>query len=196
MDVLRQEVVDTEHFEISDIITFTLTTGETVEAIAVAENSFGMIFITVDCLCREYKMFDDPRKAWYLDYEHSDLRKTLNTNVLDTFPSDIRSKMVRTYKHDFIRIPTEKEMFGRNFGKEEESKHVYQFYGMEKRRNRIALEGNLETSLPQCYWLQNEEKEELYCFSAVSPDGRKITSFSHTPKGVRLVFTLENYYDV
>lgn len=50
MEVMRNMTIDTELFELGDIISFTLTTGEKVKAKAIRETPNGMLFITVDCL--------------------------------------------------------------------------------------------------------------------------------------------------
>lgn len=47
MEVMRNMTIDTELFELGDIISFTLTTGEKVKAKAIRETPNGMLFITV-----------------------------------------------------------------------------------------------------------------------------------------------------
>ena len=63
MEVMRNMTIDTELFELGDIISFTLTTGEKVKAKAIRETPNGMLFITVDCLKDEQKMFDNSVNA-------------------------------------------------------------------------------------------------------------------------------------
>ena len=52
------------------------------------------------------------------DYIHSDLRKYLNNELLSLFPKEIRNRMcpmmVKDSYGDYLRIPTEKEIFGEN----------------------------------------------------------------------------------
>ena len=50
MEVKRKISVDTDMFELGDIISFKLTTGEKVKAKAIHETPNGMLFTTVDCL--------------------------------------------------------------------------------------------------------------------------------------------------
>ena len=122
MEVMRNMTIDTELFELGDIISFTLTTGEKVKAKAIRETPNGMLFITVDCLKDEQKMFENPGRAEKVDYEHSDLRKKLNGEIFESFPEEIKGRMVgmrvgQTNCFDMLRIPTEREIFGENFTK-------------------------------------------------------------------------------
>lgn len=71
MEVMRNMTIDTELFELGDIISFALTTGEKVKAKAIRETPNGMLFITVDCLKDEQKMFENLGRAEKVDYEHS-----------------------------------------------------------------------------------------------------------------------------
>ena len=125
MEVMRNMTIDTELFELGDIISFTLTTGEKVKAKAIRETPNGMLFITVDCLKDEQKMFENPGRAEKVDYEHSDLRKKLNGEIFESFPEEIKGRMVgmrvgQTNCFDMLRIPTEREIFGENpYGKDE-----------------------------------------------------------------------------
>lgn len=70
MEVMRNMTIDTELFELGDIISFTLTTGEKVKAKAIRETPNGMLFITIDCLKDEQKMFENPAEP-----------KRLTTNI-------------------------------------------------------------------------------------------------------------------
>ena len=139
MEVMRNMTIDTELFELGDIISFTLTTGEKVKAKAIRETPNGMLFITVDCLKDEQKMFENPGRAEKVDYEHSDLRKKLNGEIFESFPEEIKGRMVgmrvgQTNCFDMLRIPTEREIFGENPYGKDEPVSVRRFYGMENRR--------------------------------------------------------------
>ena len=147
MEVMRNMTIDTELFELGDIISFTLTTGEKVKAKAIRETPNGMLFITVDCLKDEQKMFENPGRAEKVDYEHSDLRKKLNGEIFESFPEEIKGRMVgmrvgQTNCFDMLRIPTEREIFGENPYGKDEPVSVRRFYGMENRRERIAFQGS------------------------------------------------------
>lgn len=194
MEVTRKMTVDTELFELGDIISFTLTDGEKVQAKAVRETPNGMLFITVDCLKDEYKMFENPGSAEVVDYEHSDLRRKLNGEILEKFPEEIRERMVgmkigNTNRFDMLRIPTDREIFGENPYGEDEPSGVRQFKGMKNRRNRIAFQGS-KTGTWEWYWLQNKVEDSASDFANVYTNGNANYLSASTSSGVRPVFLL------
>lgn len=198
MKVIRNMTIDTERFELGDIISFTLSTWEKVKAKAIQETPNGMLFITVDCLKDEQKTFENPGRAEKVDYEHSDLRKKLNGEIFESFPEEIKGRMVgmrvgQTNYFDMLRIPTEREIFGRNFyGVRTTPVSVRRFYGMENRRERIAFQGS-ETGMEEWYWLQNKaEDSTFYFFNFASVSGRGRTDYNDAScfNGVRPVFLL------
>lgn len=194
MEVIRNMTVETELFELGDIISFDLTTGEKIQAMAVRETPNGMLFMTVDCLKTEYKMFENVSRAEVVDYEHSDLRQKLNAEILESFPEEIRERMVgmrvgQTNCFDMLRIPTEREIFGENPYGADEPKSVRRFYGMEERRNRIAWQGS-KTGEFEWYWLQNRAEDTASCFAGVAGDGDAASSGASYSRGVRPVFLL------
>lgn len=194
MEVIRKITVDTELFELGDIISFDLTTGEKVQAMAVRETPNGMLFMTIDCLKDEHKMFENPNRAEVVDYEHSDLHKKLNGKILDSFPEEIRERMVgmrvgQTNCFDMLRIPTEREIFGENPYGADEPKSVRRFYGMEERRNRIAWQGS-KTGEFEWYWLQNRVEDTASYFANVGNNGTAYYHDASNSYGVRPVFLL------
>ena len=194
MEVIRKITVDTELFELGDTISFELTTGEQAQAMAVRETPNGMLFMFVDCLKTEQKMFENVNKAEVIDYEHSDLRKKLNGEILESFPEEIRERMVgmrvgQTNCFDMLRIPTEREIFGENPYGVDEPKSVRRFYGMEERRNRIAWQGS-KTGEFEWYWLQNKVEDSASGFALVGGDGLAYCYGAGSSRGVRPVFLL------
>mgnify|MGYP001030862595 CR=1 FL=1 len=194
MEVIRKITVDTELFELGDTISFELTTGEQVQAMAVRETPNGMLFMFVDCLKTEQKMFENVNNAEVVDYAHSDLRKKLNGEILESFPEEIRERMVgmrvgQTNCFDMLRIPTEREIFGENPYGEDEPKSVRRFYGMEERRNRIAWQGS-KTGEFEWYWLQNKVEDSASLFANVGGDGYAYYADAGGSNGVRPVFLL------
>lgn len=195
MEVIRNMTIDTELFRLGDIISFTLSTGEKVKAKAIQETPNGMLFITVDCLKDEQKMFENPGRAEKVDYEHSDLRKKLNGEILDTFPEEIKRRMVgmrvgQTNCFDMLRIPTEREIFGKNhYGIRTTPVSVRRFYGMENRRERIAFQGS-ETGTWEWYWLQNKVEDSAFDFAGVYNAGGAYYYNASNSRGVRPVFLL------
>ena len=191
MEVKRKMTVDTDMFELGDIISFKLTTGEKVQARAVRETPEGMLFMTVDCLKDEQPMFKDTEDMEDEDfsYDNSDLRKVLNGAILDSFPAEIRDRMKVVHgDSDLLRIPTEKEIFGENQYGQEESK-VKQFKGMKNRRNRIAWQGS-KTGTFEWYWLMNRHREYASYFARVGGGGGATYYNASDSLGVRPVFLL------
>ena len=196
MEVMRNMTIDTELFELGDIISFTLTTGEKVKAKAIRETPNGMLFITVDCLKDEQPMFKTPDRmgSMEINYFNSDLRHTLNGEILDTFPEKIKSRMVgmrigNTNFFDMLCIPTEREIFGENPCGKDEPVSVRRFYGMENRRERIAFQGS-ETGVWEWYWLQNRVEDTASHFATVDGDGYAHSHDASYSLGVRPVFLL------
>ena len=196
MEVMRNMTIDTELFELGDIISFTLTTGEKVKAKAIRETPNGMLFITVDCLKDEQPMFKTPDRmgSMEINYFNSDLRHTLNGEILDSFPEEIKSRTVgmrigNTNFFDMLRIPTEREIFGENPCGKDEPVSVRRFYGMENRRERIAFQGS-ETGTWEWYWLQNRVEDTASDFARVGGDGNAVCDYASLALGVRPVFLL------
>ena len=184
MKVVRKQTIDTELFELGDEIRFKLKTGEKVRAKAVQECEDGMLFITKNCVGKEMPMYENPSEE-YLDYLHSDLRKYLNTELILAFPEKIRSRMfpmmIEDSYGDYLRIPTEKEIFGRSMGES----YTNQFYGMKHFRNRIATDGKDEL---EWYWLQNNVSDA--CFALVDDSGYADYGYASHSNGIRPVFLL------
>lgn len=191
MEVKRKISVDTDMFELGDIISFKLTTGEKVQARAVRETPEGMLFMMVDCLKDEQPMFKNTEDMDDEDfsYEKSDLRKVLNNKILSTFPAEIRERMGVVFgESDLLRIPSEKEIFGENEYGQVEGK-VKQFKGMKNRRNRIAWQGS-KSGVFEWYWLMNRHKEYASHFAKVDNDGDAYCYDASNSLGVRPVFLL------
>ena len=185
-------ITDSGPYIVGDVISFNLADGEEIEAIAVAQESDGVLFVLVDCLVKEYPMFkniggmdkDD------ITYMNSDLRKALNGEILARFPEEIRCRMVAVNAEgDLLRIPSEKEIFGENVYGQAEDKKVKRWKPMKKRRNRIAFQG--KEGAWEWYWLINRHQEYASLFALVSDGGLACSSRASYSHGVRLVFKLK-----
>lgn len=191
MLVKRTMKVDVELFEVGDIIKFKLIDGEKVQAMAVKQTSEGMLFVLVDCLAKEYPMFNDidDMDKEDISYATSDLRKALNGEILDRFPKEIKDRMVAVNAEgDMLRIPTECEIFGENVYGQEESKLTKRWKPMKKKRNRIAFQG--KEGAWEWYWLMNRHKDYASYFANVSNDGGAGYYYASYSYGVRPVFLL------
>lgn len=191
MLVKRTMKVDVELFEVGDIIKFKLTDGEKVQAMAVKQTPEGMLFVLVDCLAKEYPMFNDidDMDEEDISYATSDLRKALNGEILDRFPKEIKDRMVAVNAEgDMLRIPTECEIFGENVYGQEESKLTKRWKPMKKKRNRIAFQG--KEGAWEWYWLMNRHKDYASGFARVSGNGGAGDNTASASRGVRPVFLL------
>ena len=183
MRVNRMTELETSHPKIGDRISFTLKTGEKVEAMAVKELIKGMVFCTVDYLNKPYAM--NRNGGTHGGYEASDLRKELNGAILSSFPDDIKEQLVPFGNGDILTIPSEREMFGENVFAKDDEGDVMQWEPMEDRRNRIALrDGNVEWG-----WLRNVARSTL--FAACGAAGIATDWYASTSIGVRPVFILK-----
>lgn len=190
IDYIKYQLINTEPLELGDVISFTLNDGEEVEAMAVKETSKGMLFMMVDCLAKEYSMFNNLEDITEDDftYENSDLRKALNGEILARFPEEIRSRMLTLDNGDMLRIPTEREIFGENIYGQEEADTVKRWKPMKKKRNHIAFHGKEEVR--EWYWLMNRHKEYASHFAIVNTNGYAVYYTASHPFGVRPVFLL------
>lgn len=175
-DVLNQRAVD---FEVGDTFTFKMKDGEKVKVRAVKENVNGTIlFIFEDCLKDEYSM-----------------KEILNDEVLKKIykriPKKIRKWFVAFDNGEYLRLPTEKEIFGENKYGEEEGVEVTQFECMKKRKHRIAFQG-YGTDKWEWYWLANRNKASAIYFASVDGNGLSTCNGASNSSGVRPLFCIKN----
>lgn len=188
MLITRAVEYNTDVFEIGDIIRFNLTNGEYVEAMAMKKDADGTIFLLIDCLAHEEPMNNECSNRG--GYEGSDLRSKLNGMILDSFPAEIREQMVAFPNGDFLRLPTEREIFGCNTYGEDEESNVEQWKPMELRRNRIAFQGH--NGAWEWYWLQNKRKNSGADFVRVFSFGDADADVAYCGNGVRPAFKIKN----
>jgi len=188
MLITRAVEYNTDVFEVGDIIRFNLTDGEYVEAMAMKKETDGMIFLLVDCLAHEEPMNEECSNRG--GYDGCDLRVKLNDGILSRFPVEIREQMVAFPNGDFLRLPTEREIFGCNTYGEDEESNVEQWKPMELRRNRIAFQGH--NGAWEWYWLQNKRKNSAAGFAGVGSHGGASYASASGARGVRPAFKIKN----
>ena len=181
------EAIADINYKVGDVIAFTLNDGEEVEALAVKQEQDGMIFCLVDCLRKEYAMNYANTNSG--GYEKCALRGKLNGEILDRFPAEIREKMVAFPSGDLLRLPMEREIFGRNIYGVEEDGSVEQWEPMKKRKNRIAFWGK-GTDTWEWYWLQNKYDGSAAYFAGVNFDGGANYLGASGDRGVRPAFKI------
>ena len=186
MKVRRTAKVKVERFEVGDVIRFKLKDGEKVEAMAVKQDGDNMIFCFVDCLATEYRMNATGTNEG--GWDACELREKLNGEILQRFPWKIMSRLVAFENGDLLRIPSEKEIFGKNEYGKEESAEVEQWEPMKLRRNRIAFQGR--NGSPEWYWLRDVVSSAN--FAAVATNGYAYNHNASSANGVRPVFSIKN----
>lgn len=186
MEVKKIITTDTQSFNVGDTISFRLNDGELVEAMAVKAEQNGMVFMLVDCLHDEEPMNRTATNRG--GYAACDLRKKLNGSILERFPQEVRGLMVPFENGDFLRLPTEKEIFGVNEYGENEDESVQQFEPMKLRRNRIAFQGH--NGAWEWYWLQNKVKGTAAYFALVYGNGFADSLYASNAYGVRPAFKI------
>ena len=172
---------------LGDVITFALTDGEEVEALAVKQEQDGMVFVLVDCLRKDYPM--NQRNTNKGGYEKCALRKKLNGEILDRFPAELREKMIAFANGDLLRLPTEREIFGENPYGEDEDDSIQLWEVMKNPRNRIAFQRS-KTGTGEWYWLQNEVKDSAAYFAGVGYGSFASYSGASYSLGVRPAFKI------
>lgn len=100
--------------------------------------------------------------------------------------------MVPFKNGDFLRIPTEKEIFGKNCESPEESEAVKQWEPMRQKKNQIAFLGKFMDDNPlSWYWLENSVGSG--CFATAGGYKGIVGCISvRAWCGVRPVFQLRN----
>ena len=166
-------------FEVGDTFTFKMKDGEKVKVRAVQEDANGnMLFIFEDCLKDEYTM-------------NQILNEDILKKIYRRIPKKIRKMLVAFNDGEYLRLPTEKEIFGINEYGEEEGADVEQFECMKKRKHRIAFQG-YKTDIWEWYWLANRHKSSASHFAGVAGLGASSYYHASTSGGVRPTFLLKN----
>lgn len=180
------QVKDVASMEIGDAFEFALKDGEAVRAMAVKKAADATDFIMVDCLkgC-DMAMNLEPTSEG--GYDESDLRESLNQEVLALFPDDIRAAMVPVYKDDLLTIPSEMEIVGERIFSKEDSKDE-KLEPMKENRNRIALDGM--DGYPNWYWLRDAAGASTFAF--VSSGGYANDGTATYSLGIRPRFRIAN----
>lgn len=137
-----------EKTQVGDIIEFELKTGETVQAMKMTDDG---IWCFVDCLEDECDMHDMEQHL---------------ESVLSVFPDDIRGLMKPFDDGRLLRLPTEKEVFGKNVYGKKQPMDVQQWEPMKLRRNRIAFQG-LNGDY-EWWWTETPHKNDAAFFAVVS----------------------------
>lgn len=189
MKLSRIYEIDTDSFKVGDVISFTLNDGEEVKALAVRQTDNGMLFCFVDCLVEEYAMNQKATNKG--GYFTSDLRDILNGEILGNFPAELRDCLLPFGNGDLLRLPTEREIFGKNFCGDDEPETIVHWKPMELRKNRVAFRG--KNGGWEWYWLINKLEGSSSNFVVVDGNGFAAYDYASTSFGVRPVFKISHW---
>lgn len=176
------------NYIVGDTVDFTLNDGEEVQALAVKQEDDGMLFVLLDCLADEECMNEESSNRG--GFIAADLCAKLNGAILDRFPAEIREKMVAFSNGLLLRLPTEKEIFGKNVYGKDEGDTVQQWEPMKERRYRIAFQG--KNGAWEWYWLANQVDGSAARFAGVGNGGRAACYNASYACGVRPAFKISN----
>lgn len=182
MKVLRkQEIICSyDEVKVGDQINISLTGLGEFTATAQKITDKGIVFLFDDCVADRPINNDYTNKG---GYKKSDLCEWINTELLNAFPDEIKSRIIN------LTIPTYGQMFGHdNFYDNFEPDEDEQFPLMKKRKNRVAdFKDNYEW-----YWMQNATKKKVSSayFANVGYLGFADCSSASNPTRVRPVFLL------
>lgn len=172
--------------DVGDEISFVLKNGMAIRALAVKKETDGMLFCSLNCLPERIAMSESGECD---SYEESDVRKYLCENVYQALPESIKESLAPFENGDFLRIPTEKEVFGKNEYGEEEPERVTQWEPMKRVMNRVA--GNSDDESTTWYWLKNKSKNYSSYFAVAYDNGIAFYYGASATSGVRPVFKIK-----
>lgn len=180
--VLRRQEIETRELRVGDRIQISLAEIGDFTATAHKITDKGVLFVFDEYVARRPMNKKNTNKG---GYEKSDLKKWIDSVLLEAFPEELRHRIVD------LSIPTIGELFGHD--DEWNNEHFEadtdeQLPLMKERRNRIAFfENNWEWG-----WLRNAMKEKFSSadFAFVNYDGGTYYADASDSNGVRPEFWL------
>lgn len=172
--------------DVGDEISFVLKNGTAIRALAVKKETDGMLFCFLNCLPECIAMSESGECD---SYEGSEVREYLRGEILWMLPENIKESLVPFENGDFLRIPTEKEISGKNECGEEEPESVTQWEPMKRVMNRVAGDSDDEYTIP--YWLKNKSKNYSSYFAVAYANGGAYVYGASNALGVRPVFKIK-----
>jgi hypothetical protein len=170
-------------WQIGDIIRFTLLTGEEVEAQCQRVDPEGATFCLTHCLEEEQQMNEENTNEG--GWDESYLRKYLNTEILNSFPESIRSRMRPVYKDDLLTLPAVEDIFGEwDFDRWEPKEDAEPNWPLMKHRQYRA-KGN-------CWWERSAYCNNAAYFCSVDTSGAANTIYASRSYGLAPTFLIAN----
>lgn len=166
-------------YQVGDLMSFTLTNGRKMRAVAVQQDGDEMIFAALASFMDTDWNEDDTTEG---GYKESKIRKTVNTEALALIPPDLRERMraftAEENDGDLLTIPSREEIFAEDEMLE----------GMRDRRNVICMEA--EDKYSDWYWLRSVFSASDACL--VNGYGDAYTHGASNSLGVRPLFKIVN----
>lgn len=161
MEVYRADLVNTDELMVNDVFAIELSDGEQCEVIVIGIENGNAVCTLIDALKDPHRMNrTHTTEGGYLE---SEMRKYLNSELLEKLPGELRERLVPDENGDYLRLFTEKEVFGTNgWAEKSEPKDTEQYEFFKNRRNRIALNGH-NSDYPDWWWLQNPASASYFC---------------------------------
>lgn len=189
MKIIRTAEIYDIIYKVGDVVEFELTTGEKVRMTAVNQKRDMMEFCFTECLSARQQM--NSRDTNEGGFEESLLRRILNEEIIQTFPREIYDKMVPFDNGDYLSIPAEEQVFGKNiYGEPITDDSIEQWDIMKQTKNRIALLGLAGSTT--WYWLKNKSVRSASDFCLVSGNGYASSGGASSSCGVRPLLNLYN----
>lgn len=183
----RQLEMETTNLMVGDVVWFTLKDGEEVEAMAMKKEEDGTVFAFVDCLAEERPMIDENGVT---------LTEWMNDKLLKKLPVNLMKRLVVFEDGTYLRLMTQKEVFGENhWDAAEEPDDVEQFEPMKIRRNRVADLGKGSDEWTW-WWLANQtwlrDVATSTDFAYVNDNGYSSSNAASDSIGVRPAFKISD----
>lgn len=182
MKVIRSQTVETRKVQVGDQILIKLKNKwYTFSATAQQITKDGIIFMFDECVAKRRMNSEQTSDG---GYDASELKKWVETELLDEFPDDIRDDIGYITLPAYSQISPHDSFY--NIYIEPDANKRFRL--MKNRKNRIADYEN--TSTP--YWVKNAAKETVPAsFALVDSDGIAICRDASYPFGIRPIFLLK-----
>lgn len=179
-----------QYLKVDDEIAETLKNGEEVVFVVVGTDMYrpgDVIFGLKDCLKETYAMNDENTNAG--GWKASQLRRVLNTEILDLLPDDLRACIkprVIDGASDTLWLFSEREIFGDNEWTEKDADSGLQMPYFKRKGNRVK---GLGKDGPASWWWERSPfSGNSHCFCFVTNGGIANGYFANGSSGVAFGF--------
>lgn len=184
MKIYRKCLLKMEDLQIGDQIKVKLKGFGKFTATLQQIDPEGFMFMFDQCIAKKAMNKSDTNEG---EYDASDLRKWLDSSVINAFPKKLRKRI------EWITLPSAEQIFdsdNRFINKYFESTNDTFFPLMKKRKNRMAFFKDDLT----WYWLRNATKKDIFASLFATVDGYGNASYigaSRPFNGIRPIFRIQ-----